>query len=281
MPTLETFRKNDNYLVCVDSDGCVMDAQTIKHTQAFGPCLIHEWRLAQWSYDVQNKWNEINLYSETRGINRFEALAVALRYINDTFKPVSGIQALESWVEMADELSNDSIREMTKRDWIFVKALEWSLASNNAIGALPDGAIHPFNGVYHALSLAHEYADIAVVTSAGRDAIAMEWTRYGILPLADVLCSQENGSEETILMQLRQKGYRPQNMIMCGDSIADERAAARCGIRFFPILVGDEEDSWLRFEAEGFPRLMEGSYTDEYQEMQCRHFYENFRGSHD
>ena len=30
------------FLVCVDSDGCAMDAMDIKHTRCFGPCLVAE-----------------------------------------------------------------------------------------------------------------------------------------------------------------------------------------------------------------------------------------------
>ena len=35
-----TFEKEKDYLICVDSDGTVMDSMVIKHTKALAPKLI-------------------------------------------------------------------------------------------------------------------------------------------------------------------------------------------------------------------------------------------------
>lgn len=67
------FNMKDRYIVCIDSDGCVMDTMNFKHKL----CFIH-WRTKMWN--VKNKerflqiWNNVNLFSETRGINRFKGL---------------------------------------------------------------------------------------------------------------------------------------------------------------------------------------------------------------
>ena len=37
---LEGYRKQKEYLICVDSDGCAMDTMDSKHITCFGPCLI-------------------------------------------------------------------------------------------------------------------------------------------------------------------------------------------------------------------------------------------------
>lgn len=39
------FKKNKEYLICVDSDGCAMDTMNIKHIKCFGPCMVNEWKL--------------------------------------------------------------------------------------------------------------------------------------------------------------------------------------------------------------------------------------------
>ena len=65
------FKKSRDYLICVDSDGCAMDTMNIKHIRCFGPCLVEEWGLQNWEKTILDRWNDINLYSMTRGINRF------------------------------------------------------------------------------------------------------------------------------------------------------------------------------------------------------------------
>ena len=78
MKSLDEFVKKKRYLICVDSDGCAMDTMDVKHIRCFGPCMVKEWGLEEWQDQVLERWNEINLYSMTRGINRFLALAQAL-----------------------------------------------------------------------------------------------------------------------------------------------------------------------------------------------------------
>ena len=70
----------------MDSDGCVMDTMRIKHVHCFGPCLVREWELWRHEEAILSRWNEINLYSPTRGINRFKGLAMALKEINDEYQ---------------------------------------------------------------------------------------------------------------------------------------------------------------------------------------------------
>lgn len=69
MGKLSDYKKKKDFLVCVDSDGCAMDTMDIKHIRCFGPCMVDEWELGQWRDEILARWNEINLYTMTRGIN--------------------------------------------------------------------------------------------------------------------------------------------------------------------------------------------------------------------
>lgn len=60
---LEEYRKQKEFLVCVDSDGCAMDTMNSKHFYCFGPCMVREWGLEGWQDEILPRWNEINLYS--------------------------------------------------------------------------------------------------------------------------------------------------------------------------------------------------------------------------
>ena len=94
MSIFDRFEKKHDFLVCVDSDGCVMDTMNCKHFHCFGPCMVTEWGLEQWKDEILNRWNEINLFSMTRGINRFKGLAMALKEIDGKYKTITGVDAL-------------------------------------------------------------------------------------------------------------------------------------------------------------------------------------------
>ena len=75
------FKKTKDFLLCVDSDGCVMDTMDIKHKKCFGPCFVAEWQLEKYNDEMLERWNEINLYSMDRGINRYKGLEIILNEI--------------------------------------------------------------------------------------------------------------------------------------------------------------------------------------------------------
>lgn len=140
MMTLQDFAKQRDFLVCVDSDGCAMDTMDVKHIRCFGPCLVREWGLEAWTEPILKRWNEINLYSMTRGINRFKALAEFLGETNAWYTPIEGVEELVAWIGSAPELSNAALAEAVKtaRGPALAKALSWSKAVNAAIDALPE-----------------------------------------------------------------------------------------------------------------------------------------------
>ena len=173
MKTLSEFVRKQDYLICVDSDGCAMDTMDIKHINCFGPCMIDEWGLGQWREKILDRWNDINLYSMTRGINRFLALAMTLEEVDRDYCKIEGIEEFSAWTKEADELSNASVgrqADETKNE-IFKKALSWSVAVNQAINQLPEERKIPFEGVKDGLKAAHEKADVAIVSSANLEAV--------------------------------------------------------------------------------------------------------------
>ena len=270
--TLQAFAKQKDYLICVDSDGCAMDTMDIKHFRCFGPCMVEEWGLEEWAEPILNRWNTINLYSGTRGINRFKGLAMALTEIDKVYRPIEGVAELTAWAEHAPELSNQAIAEAAKtaKGPALAKALAWSKKVNAAIDALPESDKKPFPGVAEALAAAHKRADVAIVSSANREAVEEEWTRCGLLPSVDVLCCQDSGSKAACIAQLKAKGYNPAHILMVGDAPGNQAAAGKNGVLFYPILARHEADSWAEFTAKALPALLSGSYGPYGQEMAKR-----------
>ncbi len=237
MSALDDFKKSKSFCVCVDSDGCAMDTMNIKHIRCFGPCMVDEWGLDQWREPILERWNVINLYSGTRGINRFKGLAIALKVIHAQYTPIEGIEALTDWADNAPELSNDAIKKELDRDPIFQKALDWSIAVNKSITELPQEEVKPFDHVREALAKAHKAANVVVVSSANPEAVREEWKRFGLIEHVDLLCTQEMGSKAYCISHLYEKGYGNDNILMCGDAPGDDAAAASNGVLYFPILV--------------------------------------------
>lgn len=276
--SLSEFKKKKEFLVCVDSDGCAMDTMDIKHIRCFGPCMVITWGLEAWENDILTRWNEINLYSMTRGINRFKALYIALCEINEKYSKIENLEGLKAWVESSDELSNSSLkREIEKSPECIClkKALSWSESVNEEIKKLPESAKKPFEMCKQALIFAHERADIAIVSSANRDAVLEEWKKFGLLEHTDIVLSQDAGSKAFCIAELIKKGYDKYKIVMCGDAPGDKDAALKNGVFFFPILVKKEKKSWQEFINTGFEKLVCGDFEGKYQIEKINEFINN------
>ena len=277
MSAFDDFNKTKDFLVCVDSDGCAMDTMDIKHIRCFGPCMIEEWELSEWEDDILTRWNEINLYTITRGINRFKGLSLALQEINEKYIAIEDLATLVSWVDTSDELSNDALQKAIdeSNSVSLKKALSWSKAVNSSIKLLPEKEIKPFELVKDALMYAHERADIAIVSSANLGAVLEEWEKHGLLEHVDVVLAQDSGSKAYCISQLLNKGYDTNNVLMCGDAPGDLNAAQKNNVNYYPILVKHEKDSWKEFIEIGFDNLINNTYNGDYQDTKIKEFYNN------
>lgn len=275
--TLDCFTQTKKYLICVDSDGCAMDTMDIKHFRCFGPCMVEEWGLKTWEKPILDRWNEINLYTMTRGINRFKGLALALREINQNYTPIDGILDFETWADTAPELSNAALERKVQENQhkIFRKALHWSQSVNIAIDALPAEDKKPFPGASESLAAAHIFADVAVVSSANREAVLEEWDRCNLLDHVDVLCCQDSGSKAHCIRILKEKGYAPNHILMVGDAPGDKTAAECNGVFYYPILVRHEAESWKEFRDTALEAFRAGYQL--YGEEKARAFLENLK----
>ena len=283
MSIFDSFERKHDYLVCVDSDGCVMDTMNCKHFHCFGPCMVTEWGLEKWKDAILDRWNVINLFSMTRGINRFKGLAMALGEIDKQYKPITGIAALQHWVEVAPALSNDGVAkaaaEATDADakLVFEKALSWSKAVNASIVELDEALKVPYNGAKEGLAAAHTFADVAMVSSANRDAVEEEWGKFGLLEHTDIVLAQDVGSKAACIKEMLKFGYDINKVVMVGDAPGDCDAAEKNGVHYYPILVNHEKESWDEAIAVAFGKLQSGEYA-EYSAKKKQEFLKNLGG---
>lgn len=276
---LKHFKKNKDWLVCIDSDGCTMDTMDIKHIRCFGPCMVEEWGLSEWKMPILERWNDINLFAVTRGINRFKGLAKILREVHISYCPISGLETLENWVEESTELSEPALERAIaeKGSQCLKKALAWSKKVNMCIDALLQADKKAFAGVKEALAHAKKDADIAVVSSANLQAVKEEWQQNGLLESVNLLLAQDTGSKAYCIQELLQKGYDRSHVLMVGDAMGDYEAAKKNGVFFYPVLVRHEKESWEEFQTVALQKLLQGSYQGEYQKKKLSEFMDNFQ----
>lgn len=271
------FEKTSEFVVCIDSDGCAMDTMEVKHRECFGPQWIKTYGLEQHFEECMELWLSINLYSITRGINRFKGLAMALEEVEKRgLCHTKGLEEFVTWTKEAKELSNPALLALTQKSEspCIEKALLWSVRTNRAIHGLPANDM-PFPNVKRAMDEMCKSADLAAVSSANKEAVEAEWKKHNLKDDCKVLLTQEAGSKAYCIGELKKKGYAPKKALMVGDAPGDRDAAAKNGVWFYPILVGKEGESWKKLLDEAFPKLLEGAFEGEYQRKLIEEFEKN------
>jgi hypothetical protein len=260
------FSKEKDYLICIDSDGCAMDTMNVKHIRCFGPEWIKTFGLEKYETEALEYWNKINLYSGTRGINRFKGLALGLQEVERRGAIIDGLDDFVRWTEETKELSNPSLLAQCQkaRNNCMELALLWSIHVNLSITELPK-LDKPFPNVKSAMADMEQWADLVAVSSANGQAVEEEWMKHELKGHTKALLSQEVGSKAFCISKLLEKGYSPEKVCMVGDAPGDRDAAFANHVWFYPIVVGKEGESWKKLREEVCPRLLTGDFDEAYQ----------------
>ena len=266
-----------NYAFCVDSDGCVMDTMTPKHRFCFGPEAIKMWNLLPWEKEAEKRWEEINLWQETRGINRFQAICRFLYEFRDKISEADELPRLEHWLQTTGEYSERALAEEVKKTGskLLQQVLDWSDKVNESINRLPKEKTRVFTGAKDIISRICKETDIYIISSANREAVCREWEEASVLNYVTECMTQEKGTKCECLKKVCELGYESSHVLMVGDALGDKESADVAGIPFFPILAGKEEESWQEGRKSAFPAWLNGNYTKEMQQKYERQFYQN------
>lgn len=264
---VEEFKKSKRFLVCVDSDGCAMDTMDVKHKKCFAPKAIEIWGLQEIETRFLEVWHQVNLYSKTRGINRFKGLVRTFELLKEEGINMPDFSSISHWTETSSELSNPALEKAIEKtkDEQLIKTLEWSNAVNKAIRELPEDD-KPFDNVKEGLESISATADIVIVSSANGSAVSSEWTRHELSTYVQVLLGQEAGTKAFCIGAIKENNYCNDEVLMVGDAPGDLEAAIKNGVLYYPILVGREGFSWQRLASEALGKFVKGSYRGDYQQ---------------
>ncbi len=277
----ELVRKHD-FLVGIDSDGCAFDTMELKHKECFIPNTINYWNLQAVSKYAREAAEFVNLYSKSRGVNRFPALIETLEWLRRRPEVrARGVrieipESLRRWVANETKLSNERLKEVVaeSNDPDLRRTLEWSEGVNESVRRIVR-AVPPFPFVRESLQRLKDYADILVVSATPQEALEREWEEHDLKKYVAAICGQDIGTKKQCLGHAAKGGghpYPPQHVLMIGDAPGDYQAAKANGALFFPINPGHEEASWQRFFEEGIDRFLSGTFAGAYEEQLVAEF---------
>jgi len=280
---LKTVTKKHDFFIGIDSDGCAFDTMEIKQKECFCPNFIEHFHCQAVSKYTRETWEFVNLYSKTRGCNRWLAVQRALKLLHereDVRRRNANItkgEHIDAFIEANTTYSNetmkafiDAVNDSETRKKL-EEALEWSLAVNRAIGRMVHD-VPPFPFVRESLEKASRQADMIVVSQTPVEALVREWREHGIARYVQAIAGQEMGKKSEHIALGSQGRYPRQNVLMIGDAPGDFKAAQANDALFYPINPGAEEASWQRFYEESLDRFFDGAFGGDYQKALLEEF---------
>lgn len=268
---LKQFQKRHDSFVGIDSDGCVFDTMSVKQKEHFHPLIIKSWGLETCEKPFRACAEFVNMYSKTRGSNRFPALLRAFELLHaypgvkELGVPLPKLDALRAYVNSGLPLGNPSLKAEAERtgDPELARLLAWSLAINEDIHANMR-PVPPFRWAKTALERIHATSDAIVVSQTPEEALIKEWDQHGIRPFVDLIAGQELGTKTEQIRSATRGQYAPLKILMIGDAMGDLAAANENRALYYPIIPGREEVSWERLVKEAYGKFLDGTFAGPY-----------------
>jgi len=274
---LKDMQPTNDYLVAIDSDGCVFDAMGIKQRECFCPMMIAYFDLQPVAKAARECKEFADLFSKSRGANRHKTVVRILTELlplhpavkTRGFK-VPGFKYYVEWVNNPDSLlSNEGLEKAIANASSqearaeFEVALKWSKRVNEMVAEVIKN-VPPFNYVRESLEKIAQRADIIVCSSTPAGALQREWAEHDVAKHVKVIAGQEMGKKAEHLAIMCKK-YDKDKILMMGDAPGDHDAAKKNDVLFYGINPGNEDNSWKRFYEEAFDKFMAGEYAGKYE----------------
>jgi phosphoglycolate phosphatase-like HAD superfamily hydrolase len=277
---LKALKPENNFFIGIDSDGCTFDTMEIKHKECFCPVFINNFNLQSVSKYAREAWEFVNLYSRTRGINRFLALLRTLDLLAERAdvrrrnQKIPPMNSLRKWVETESKLGNPALKNLIDNnpDSELVALYDWSLEVNETVKRIVHN-IPPFPFVKESLDKMNTSADIIVVSQTPEEALNREWLEHGIDSYVKIIAGQEMGTKTEHIRYAAKGKYDDDKILMVGDAPGDYKAAKDNNSLFFPIVPGQEEKSWEHFYNEGLDRFFKGTFSGQYENKLIDDFF--------
>jgi len=276
---LRSYLPKTEFFIGIDSDGCVFDSMEVKHKECFCPMFIKALKLQSVSKYARQVWEFVNLYSQTRGSNRFLAVTKALKLLKSRPEVIKrgckipSTESLENWIAKAKLLTPALLQEEYDQthDEGLEPFLDWSVEVNKAVKEIMKG-VPLFPYVKESLKTIQGRADTFIVSQTPTEALKREWNENGIYDYVRYAAGQEVGKKVEQIACITKDRYATDKMLMVGDSPGDFKAIKGNGGLFFPIVPGKEEEYWKELTENGLRKFFEGTYRGEYEDSLLAEF---------
>jgi len=279
---LRNFKRTKNFLVAIDTDGCVTDNMNGKQMLIFHPQFMEFYQL----WGIESYFREVaeyyNLFSVDRGCNRFIAIQLTLtalqnrkdvqQVLQERHVKLPNIKPLNEYIAYTREnklgLGNPSLEEflnLKPKDLAIYKLLGWSEAVNRTFPHI-SAKIPPFDKVKECLELMAQYADILIVSKTPYADLANYWETQGIAKYVQIIAGQEMGSKGHHIKIAKKVGkYEDEQVLMIGDGGGDLKAVKVNKGLFYPTAPGVEQKAWDNFP-DAFQRFVKRGYKGEFED---------------
>ncbi len=277
---LKAMKPEKNFFIGIDSDGCAFDTMEIKHKECFCPAFINHFNLQAVSKYAREAWEFVNLYSRTRGTNRFLALIRAMDLLREREEVsrrnqmVPLMHSLIEWVKVESKLGNPALKNVidSNPDRDLTVVYNWSTDVNRAVEKIVRN-VSPFPLVKESLEEIQKLADSIVVSQTPIEALEREWKEHEIAGYVKMIAGQEMGTKTEHIQYAAKDKYADDKILMIGDAPGDLKAARDNKVLYFPVIPGREELSWEKFYNEGLDRFFNGTFKGDYEKMLIDEFF--------
>lgn len=260
------------FFVGIDSDGCAFDAMELKHKECFIPSIVKIWGLQAVSKYTRETCEFVNLYSKTRGLNRWIALSRVFDLLRERPEVIArGAKVpkgnkIKEFIASGYPLSHKGIVQYAADhpDPELEQAVLWSKTVDEAIENMVHG-VPPFPWVRESLQKMQGKVDLMVVSATPLEALEREWGEHGIAQYMTVIAGQEMGTKKQHLQFAAKGKYEDNHILLMGDAPGDFDAAKSSDVLFYPINPGSEDRSWQRFHDEALDKFLDGTYEGIYE----------------
>ena len=285
---LNNFKRTKDFLVAIDTDGCITDNMNGKQILIFHPQFMEFYNL--WA--IESYFREVaeyyNLFSIERGCNRFIAISLILKAlsIREDVKEkliaenieLPSIKFVDDFINFTKEnklgLGNPSLEKYISLNptiYQLYKLLGWSEAVNRTFPYIST-KISPFENVDKCLKLIAENSDVIVVSKTPYIDLVNYWESQGISKYVQVIAGQEMGSKGHHINVVKEVGdYLDDEVLMLGDGNGDLKAVKENNGLFYPINPGSEQDDWNKFP-ESFRVFLQKKYKGIYEDKLIKRF---------
>ena len=233
---------------------------------------------------MHQSWDFVNLYSTTRGTNRFKAILLVCDFLREMplvqnmGVAVPELSYLREWSETETKLGNPALQTAIDnatgaRLEELNQVMAWSLGVNESVAEIVYN-LPPFPGVRETLQRLQAKRMSSLFPLRRTKHSNANGMNTKLMPMSPLIAGQEMGTKTEHLTITTKDRYPENHVLMLGDSPGDLKAARDVEALFFPVNPGSEDASWQLFLDEAMDKFFNGQYAGAYEDALIDKFQE-------